>query len=112
MSETLQCWLYLLLAIGLEVAGTTAMKASHGLTRLLPSVMLVTFYAASFLFLALALRRLDVGVAYAVWAGAGTALIALIGSFWFGEVLTPARTLCIGLIVAGVVGLNLSASQA
>lgn len=109
MSATLQCWLYLALAIGLEVAGTTAMKASDGLSRLLPSILIFVFYGVSFVCLALALKRLDVSVAYAVWAGTGTALIAFIGAVWFGEVLTVTRIACIGLIVAGVVGLNLGA---
>lgn len=108
MSATAQCWLYLTLAIVLEVAGTTSMKVSDGLSRLVPSVLIFVFYGASFAFLTLALKRIDVSLAYAVWAGTGTALIAAIGGIWFGEVLTPTRIACIGLIVAGVVGLNLS----
>lgn len=111
MSETLQCWLYLALAIGLEVAGTTAMKASDGLSRLLPSVLIFVFYGLAFVFLALALKQIDVSVAYAIWAGVGTALIVLIGAVWFDEALTPLRIACIGLIVAGVVGLNLASQS-
>lgn len=111
MSTTAQCWFYLALAILLEVAGTTSMKASAGFSRLVPSVLIVVFYSAAFVFLTLSLKRLDVSIAYAVWAGTGTALMAAIGSIWFGETLTPLRIGCIGLIVAGVIGLNLSESQ-
>lgn len=101
-------WLYLGLAILLEVSGTTCMKMSEGFTRTVPSIMLFVFYALSFGMLALALKRIDVSVAYAVWSGVGTALIATIGVLWFKEPATALKLISLGLIIIGVVGLNLS----
>ncbi|MBB4285781.1 DMT family transporter [Roseospira goensis] len=103
-------WLTLMGAIVLEVMGTTSMKLSHGFTRLWPSIGVVVFYGASLTLLTLALKKLDVSVAYAIWAGLGTALIAGIGVVYFGEALTWVRAISILLIVIGVVGLNLSGS--
>ena len=104
-------WLYLALAILLEVAGTTSMKLSEGFTRLVPTVLLVVFYALSFSLMTLALKRIDVGVAYAIWSGIGTALIAGIGIVWFQEPATAVKMVSLGLIIAGVVGLNLSGAH-
>ena len=101
-------WLYLVLAILLEVSGTTCMKLSEGFTRMVPSVLLFIFYTLSFGMLTLALKKLDVSVAYAVWSGMGTALIATIGLLWFKEPLTALKMISLGLIIIGVVGLNLS----
>ncbi len=104
-------WLYLTAAIVLEVAGTTSMKLSEGFTRLIPSVLIFVFYAASFVALVFALKKIEVGVAYAIWAGAGTALIALIGIFYFNETASAVKIISIMLIIAGVVGLNLGELQ-
>jgi small multidrug resistance pump len=101
-------WLYLTLAILLEVSGTTCMKLSQGFTKLFPSVLLFVFYTLSMGMLTLALKKIDVSVAYAVWSGMGTALIATIGVLWFKEPLTALKLISIGLIIIGVVGLNLS----
>ncbi|MGD9644466.1 MAG: multidrug efflux SMR transporter [Pirellulales bacterium] len=101
-------WLILLAAIALEVAGTTSMKFSDGFTRLGPSVAMFAFYLGSLAMLTLALRTIDVSVAYAIWAGLGTALIALVGVAWFNEPGGWFKLVCIGVIIAGVVGLNLS----
>jgi small multidrug resistance pump len=101
-------WLYLALAILMEVSGTTCMKLSEGFTKLVPSILLVVFYALSFGMLTLALKRLDVSIAYAVWSGVGTALIAAIGVLWFKEPATVLKLISLGLIIIGVVGLNLS----
>jgi len=103
-------WAYLIGAILLEVAGTTSMKLAEGFTRPLPSFGVFVFYSASLALLTMALKTWDVSVAYAVWAGLGTALIVLIGVVWFGEALTPLRVTCILLIVIGVAGLNWSGS--
>jgi small multidrug resistance pump len=101
-------WLYLMLAIGLEVGGTTSMKLSEGFTRWVPSVAMFVLYGCSLVMLNLALHhKIEIGVAYAVWAGVGVALIAGIGCAFFGESLTAIKVGCIGLIAAGVVGLNL-----
>ncbi len=102
-------WLYLAAAILFEVAGTTSMKLAQGFTRPLPSVLIFVFYALAFVALTLTLKKMDVSVAYSVWSGVGTALIAAIGFFWFQESLTPVRLACNALIVIGVVGLNADA---
>ena len=99
-------WLYLAAAIVFEVAGTTSMKLAQGFTRPLPSVLIFVFYALAFVALTLTLKKMDISVAYSVWSGVGTALIAAIGFFWFQEPLTPVRLACIALIVIGIVGLN------
>ncbi|HYV05642.1 MAG TPA: multidrug efflux SMR transporter [Blastocatellia bacterium] len=101
-------WVYLVLAILLEVCGTTCMKLSDGFTKAVPSVLLFVFYTLSFGMLTLALKKLDVSVAYAVWSGMGTALIATIGVLWFKEPVTALKLISLGLIILGVVGLNLS----
>lgn len=100
-------WLSLALAIATEVAATVALKFADGFTRVVPSVVVVVGYGLSFLFLALTLRGLSIGVTYAIWAGAGTAAIALIGVAMLGEPLTALKAGSVALIVAGVVGLNL-----
>jgi small multidrug resistance pump len=101
-------WLYLVLAILLEVSGTTCMKLSEGFTRVVPSILLFVFYTLSFSMLTLALKRIDVSVAYAVWSGVGTALIATIGVLWFKEPATAVKLVSLGLIILGVIGLNMS----
>ena len=103
----MQHWILLATAIVLEVAGTTSMKLSDGLSRLIPSVLVFVFYAASFVAFSIALKRLEVSVAYAIWAGIGTAAIAVIGILYFSESVTALKLFSIVLIVAGVVGLNL-----
>ena len=100
-------WFYLIIAILLEVAGTTSMKVSEGFCRWLPSILIFVFYGLSFASLTLALKRIDVSVAYAIWAGLGTALITVIGIAYFKEPATLIKLISIGLIVVGVIGLNL-----
>ncbi|HMA66627.1 MAG TPA: multidrug efflux SMR transporter [Desulfosalsimonadaceae bacterium] len=100
-------WFYLFLAIVLEVAGTTAMKLSEGFARALPSIMIFVFYSLSFAGLTLALKKIDVSVAYAIWSGLGTALITAIGMLCFREPATLIKIASIGLIILGVAGLNL-----
>ena len=101
-------WFYLILAILLEIAGTTMLKLSDGFSKLLPSVAMVVFYALSFGTLSLTLKRIDVGVAYAVWSALGTALIAAIGVLWFHEPVTALKVFSLVAIIGGVVGLYLS----
>lgn len=100
-------WIYLVLAILLEVSGTTCMKLSEGFTKIVPSILLFVFYSLSFGMLTLALKRIDVSVAYAVWSGVGTALIATIGVLWFKEPISALKLVSLALIIGGVVGLNL-----
>ncbi len=103
----MQFWLFLLVAILTEVVGTSLMKASQGLTRLLPTVFMFVLYAISFVFMALALKKIEVGIAYAIWSGLGTAMIALIGIAWFRESFNLPKLVGIILIIGGVVLLNL-----
>lgn len=107
----MQHWFFLAGAIALEVAGTTAMKLSASFTKLVPSVLLFVFYAASFVALTLALKKIDVSVAYAVWSGVGTALIAAIGILYFREPATALKFISILLIIAGVAGLLLGGEE-
>jgi len=100
-------WLYLLVAILTEVVGTTLMKVSQGLTRILPTVMMFVLYGVSFVFMALALKKIEVSTAYAIWSGLGTALIAMIGIAWFRESINLPKLMGLVLIVVGVVLLNL-----
>ena len=96
-------WIYLGFAILFEVAGTTSMKLSEGFSKLLPSTLMVVFYIFSFALMALALKKLEVGMTYAIWAGLGTALIAVIGVLWFKEPMSALKAVSILLIIAGVV---------
>ncbi len=100
-------WIYLLLAIIFEVVGTTNMKLSKGFSKTLPSVLIFIFYGLSFIMLTLALRKIDLSMAYAIWAGLGTVFIVVIGMLWFKEPATFVKIASIGLIILGVVGLNL-----
>jgi small multidrug resistance pump len=101
-------WIFLFVAIVLEVCGTTSMKLSEGFSRLTPSILMFVFYLASLAVLNLALKEIPVSVTYAVWAGVGTALIAVVGVAWFGEPINLVKAGSILLIILGVVGLNLS----
>ncbi len=101
-------WLYLITAIIFEVSGTTSMKLSQGFSRTLPSVMIFVLYAVSFCFLTLALKKIEVSIAYAIWSGIGTALIGAIGILWFRESLTLMKMISLALIIAGVIGLHMS----
>ena len=103
----MQNWLYLVIAIGCEVAATSALKASEGFTRPLPSVVVVTGYVLAIYLLSLTLRTIPVGVAYAIWSGVGVALIAVIGWLFLGQKLDVPAIAGLVLIVAGVVVINL-----
>ncbi len=100
-------WIYLIVAIVLEVSGTLSMKLSEGFSKLVPSIAMLVFYLLGLSMLALALRKIDVSIAYAVWSGLGTAIIALVGILWFEEPITLLKIISLGLIIAGVVGLSL-----
>jgi small multidrug resistance pump len=102
-------WLFLAGAIVLEIAGTISMKLSQGFTRPLPSLLIFVFYAMSFALMTIAVRKIDVSVSYAIWSGAGTTAIALIGVFWFRESLNGVQVASIALIIAGVIGLRAAA---
>ncbi len=98
---------YLLVAIALEVIATSALKATEGFTRLWPSLVTLIGYGISFYFLSLTLRTIPVGIVYAVWSGAGVVLIAAIGWVYYRQSLDAAALIGLGLIVAGVLVVNL-----
>jgi quaternary ammonium compound-resistance protein SugE len=100
-------WITLFVAGLFEVGWAIGLKYTHGFTRLWPSVWTVASMAISLGLLGLALKALPVGTAYAVWTGVGAAGTALLGIWLFGEPATAARLSCIGLILAGIVGLKL-----
>jgi small multidrug resistance pump len=96
-------YLYLAIAIVAEVIGTSALKATEGFTRPLPSLVVIVGYGAAFYFLSLALKVIPVGIAYAIWSGVGVALITLIGWVLFKQRLDAPALTGLALIVAGVV---------
>ncbi len=101
-------WLLLIGAILLEVIGTTCMKLSQGLTRLVPVFLMFIFYLLAIALLSIVLKKIEVGIAYAVWSGVGTALIATIGIVFFREQVTLMKMGGILLIITGSVMLNLT----
>jgi len=104
-------YLHLAIAIVAEVIATSALKASDGFTRLGPSLFVVIGYAVAFYFLSLTLRTMSIGVAYAIWCGAGIILIALIAWLVLGQKLDLRAILGMALIVAGVAVINLFSSS-
>lgn len=103
-------WIFLIIAILAEVAGTSTLKATNGMTRPTLTALMALSYALSFYFLSLAFRSIPLGVAYAIWAGVGTIAVTLIGVYWFGQPIGGLRGATgVGLIVAGVAVLRLIA---
>ncbi len=100
-------FLFLAVAILADVIGTTALKASNGFTVWLPSLVVVAGYGVSFYFLSLALRSIPVGVAYAIWSGVGIVLISVLGWALFRQRLDAAALVGVGLIIAGVIVIQL-----
>ena len=100
-------WIYLAIAIIAEVIATSALKASHEFTRLVPTLIVVTGYLTAFYFLTLSLRVIPVGIAYAIWAGLGIVLIAIISWIVYGQKLDLPALLSMGLIISGVLVINL-----
>jgi small multidrug resistance pump len=103
-------WLILTLAIAAEVVATSSLKASEGFTRLWPSVWVVVGYALAIYLLSLVLKAMPVGVAYAIWSGLGVVLITLVAWLIYGQRIDLPGLIGMGLIVAGVVVLNLFSS--
>ena len=100
-------YVYLFFAIVAEIMGTSALKASHQFTKLVPSIMVFIGYGTAFYLLSLVLKTIPVGIAYAIWCGVGIVFITLIGIFFFKERLDIPAFIGIGLIVAGVLVINL-----
>jgi multidrug transporter EmrE-like cation transporter len=105
-------WILLALAVAAEVVGTSALKASNGFTQPWPSAVVVLGYAVSFYFLSLVLRTIPVGVTYAIWSGLGIVLITLVAYVLYGQKIDLAGLLGMGLIIAGVVVLQLFSRSA
>ncbi|HEX6881569.1 MAG TPA: multidrug efflux SMR transporter [Terriglobales bacterium] len=101
-------WIWLFVAILLEVAATVFMKLSDGFSKLVPTLIMALLYGISFFPLAIALKKMDVGVAYAVWSAVGTALVTTLGMFLFHEKVSAIKVGGIALIILGVVALNLT----
>ncbi|HEY4199177.1 MAG TPA: multidrug efflux SMR transporter [Devosiaceae bacterium] len=104
-------WILLCIAGILEIGFAFAMKSSEGFTRLVPGALTVVTGVMSVVLLSLALRTLPVGTGYAVWTGIGAAGTAIVGMALLGESASPARLLCIALILAGVIGLRLVSGE-
>lgn len=101
-------WLYLILAIILEVFATTMMKLSNGMTAIIPTIFMFVGYVCCFGCLSLSLKEIDVSVAYAIWSAVGIVLISIIGIFFFSEHISIPKIIFTALIIVGVVGLKLS----
>jgi len=102
----------LAVAIVAEVIATSALKATEGFTRFWPSVVTVLGYAVAFFFLSIALRTVPTGIAYAIWSGIGIVLISAVGWIWFRQTLDAPAMLGMGLIIAGVVVVNVFSKSA
>lgn len=100
-------WVFMSFAIVFEVLGTTMMKLADGFSNFWPSVGVAVFYAAALGFLTLALKQIELSIAYAIWSGVGTAMTVVIGIAIFDEPAGVIKFLCIAMIIAGVVGLQL-----
>lgn len=106
----MKTWVFLLIAIVSETVATSALKSSEGFSRLWPSALVVAGYCAAFYFLSLTLRAIPVGVAYAIWSGVGVVLIAIAGWLIHGQRLDAPALIGIGLIVSGVIVMNVFSS--
>ncbi len=100
-------WIILLIAGIFEISWAVGLKYSHGFTQLIPSVITIVCMLASFYFLALALKSLPLGTAYAIWTGIGTLGTVILGIILFKEPATAMRLVCIALILCGITGLKL-----
>ena len=103
----MKSWIFLGVAIVAEVIATTGLKASEGFTKLWPSLLVIIGYTIAFYFLSLTLKTIPTGIAYAIWSGVGTVMITLVGWVFMGQRLDLPALVGIGLIIAGVVVMNL-----
>ena len=108
---TILTYILLLGAILSEVVGTSLLKASQQFTRLVPSVLTIVAYVASFYLLSVIVRTVPVGIVYAIWSGMGIVLISLVGWIVYRQALDMPAMIGLGLIVAGVIVVNLSSSH-
>ena len=105
-------YLYLAIAIVAEVIATSALKASDEFTRLVPSMVVVVGYGAAFYFMTLVIRTIPIGITYAIWSGLGIVLIAAVGFFYYRQALDLPAIIGMGLIVSGVVVINVFSNTA
>lgn len=111
MNPNLSAWLLVAASVIAEVAGTVALKYSDGFSRLLPSGMAAACYALAIWLMAVAMRQLDMGITYAVWAASGTAATAVVGMALFGEPVGVIKVVGLVCVVVGVVMLHLGSPQ-
>lgn len=111
MTSTTFAWLTLAASVLAEVLGTLALRHADGFSRPWPSLAVLACYGCAIWWMSLAVRHLEVGLGYAVWAGCGTALTALLGIAWYGEATNWLRLCGLAFIVVGVVALNLGAAH-
>jgi quaternary ammonium compound-resistance protein SugE len=104
-------WLLVVVAGILETGFAVCLKLSHGFTRLWPTIAFASFALGSFGLLTLALKKLDVGPAYAVWTGIGAAGTAIYGMVFLGDLVSALKIISITLVIVGVIGLQLSGSS-
>lgn len=106
------CWIWLFLAIFLEVSATVFMKLSNGFTRIVPTISMFVLYGLSLVPMVAALKQMEVSAVYAIWSAVGTAMVATLGIVLFHEPASALKVASIGLIIVGVVCLNLSTRSA
>jgi len=104
-------WLFLGIAIGAEIIAMTSLKYSEGFSKPGPTIVVVIGYVIAFFMLGQALKTIEVGVAYAIWAGLGTAIVAIIGITLLGEAVSAMKIVGIVMVIAGVVALNLGGNH-
>ena len=104
-------WLILAVGIIFELLCTVCMEQAKGITRLLPSILVFVFYGISLAVLVFVLEKMEVSIAYAIWASAGTALIAIIGIVFYKEHISAMKIISISLIILGILGLEFSSES-
>jgi len=97
-----------MVSILFEVSGTVMMRSSMGLSKLVPTILMFTFYLSSIALMSLVLKKIELNIAYAIWAGMGTLTITIVGFIYFKEEVSVEKIVCIAFILIGVVGLKLS----
>ncbi|MDD3311224.1 multidrug efflux SMR transporter [Pseudodesulfovibrio sp.] len=105
------CWVQLYSAIALELGGTLAVKYSEGFSRLIPSACVIGLYSASFFIMSQAVKKIELGVAYAIWSGVGIIATSVLGVILFNESITLRKFISVAIILVGVVSLNLTATE-
>ncbi len=100
-------WIYLIVAGFFEIFWAVGLKFSQGFSKILPSILTVAGMLASFYFLSLALKKLPLSIAYAIWTGIGTVGTVLFGVIYFGESISIAKIICVGMIIFGIIGLRI-----